>query len=187
MSEFLHVLQKLPNVAFVRIGTLSKPCCIPAGYLRHVTALELGVDVFVDTLPSKLVQLCFEGNLQVTALYKDMFTQSQAFEMPLSVSLQSVQPFWLQHLPHNLHTLILLHPAGGHSDLLHAALTELHHLKVLHLGDFLTKEVVGLFADLVLPQVHAFGYRVHQFEAETSEHQMEYVSGRPIYQNTVSN
>lgn len=185
MCEFLHVLQKLPNVASVRIGTMAKPCCIPAVHLRHVTALELGVDVFVDAMPSKLVQLCFEGNLQVAAPYTDMFTQLQALKMPLSVSLQSVQPFWLQHLPYNLHSLILLHPTGEHSELLHAALTELHRLKVLHLGDFLTKEVVRLFADLVLPQVHTFGYRVHQFEAETSEHQMEYVYEESRYDQTL--
>ena len=59
--------------------------------------------------------------------------------------------------------------------MLHAALDQLPRLKVLLLGDFLTREVVSLFADLQLPQLHTFGFRVHCRDTQTFGHQVDYM------------
>ena len=158
VPQFLQVLQSLPNVTHLTIATSFKQCCIPASSLQHMTSLDLGIDVSTSALPVKLAHLCLEGSVNVTGPYVDMFKQSDAMGMPLSISLHSMQPvtsytFMLQDLPQTLHTLALLQLIAQHQDLLHTALSQLSHLKVLQLGDFLTKDVVSVVTGLRLPQL----------------------------------
>ena len=171
ICQLLQVLQTLPNVKslrdiwkrqlLLRVATAAKACCVPAIHLLYVTELELGIDVTTGALPARLAQLCFEGSHQVVDSYISLFQQAEAMQMPMCISLQNLPTFPLQTLPNTLHSLSLLQPMGHQRDLLHAALAQLHRLKVLCVGDFLTQETVTMFTGLVFPQLHTFGFRIH--------------------------
>ena len=171
IPELLQVLKSLPNITSLSIATDCVECCLSASALMHLTAVELGSGVFVDALPARLAHLCLGGSHVVVQPYLHMFRQSETLRMPLSLRLQTLQPVILQHLPINLHSLSLLQPFGKHRELLSAALADLVHLKVLHVGDFLTEDVVKLMADKLLPKLHTFGFRMHRYDVITFDHQ----------------
>lgn len=66
-----------------------------------------------------------------------------------------------------------LQPIGHQRHLLHTALSQLHQLKVLHLGVFLTQDVVSVVTGLRLSQLHTFGFCLHRRNAEHFAHQIE--------------
>ena len=167
-SAYLQCLRSLPNVSSLRVATSKRTCLIPASSLQHLTALELSTDVCVDNLPDKLAHLCLEGSRNTVEPCMHLLKQAEVLNVPLSVSLHRLQPAILQHLPCNLHTLSLCWPFArtansiDQHDVLRSALSQLQQLKVLQLGDFLTKDVVTLLTGLVFPQLHTFGFRIHQ-------------------------
>ena len=175
VCTFLQVLHSLPNVTDLCVATDSKRCSVSAASLKHVTALQLGFDVCAETLPVKLVDLCLEGSLQCEESYASMLKQADLVQMPLSVTLYSLQPVLLQHLPETLHSLSLVQPFEQQRDLLHTVLAQLPQLKLLQLGNFLTQDVVTLFTDLKFPLLHTFGFRVHCLDAPTFPHQIDCV------------
>ena len=170
---FLQVLYNLPNVTNLLVGTGSKRCSVSAPSLKHVTTLQLGIDVCAETIPVKLVDLCLEGSLQCEQSYARMLKQAELAQMPLSVTLYSLQPVLLQHLPETLHSLSLVQPFEQQRDLLHTVLAQLPRSKLLQLGNFLTQDVVTLFTDLRFPLLHTFGFRVHCRDAPSFPHQID--------------
>ena len=171
IPELLQVLGRLPNVTSLLVSTDSGECGLSASALMHLTAVGLDTDVFVDALPARLAHLCLAGSHVVVQPHLHMLKQSEKSRLPLSIRLQSLQPVVLQHLPSNLHSLSLLQPFGEHQGLLSAALADLVHLKVLHVGDFLTEGVVKLMTDKLLPKLHTFGFRMHRYDVATFGHQ----------------
>lgn len=174
LARLLLVLPRLNQLKTLRVVTSGHAICLPARNLLHITSLELGEHVIVNSLPDRLAHLCLE------AVHHDyqagiMMLQQMASTMH-SLTVHAFTHEALLQLPCHLQVLTLSHLLDySQLEEIGAALTRLSGLRVLRLHDFLIDSVVGMLCRLQLPNLQVLGFYMHPVHSYKSVHEMNHV------------
>ena len=189
---FLHVLQKLPQVTALRVAACWGSLTLLAANLVHINNLEMSWKVTLDHPPQQLKYFClhnikhddgttgdqpFEG-------YGPLFSELAASEMPVEICVHSCNSSALPELPSNMCGLNVVQsvlesnswdpfdfePVSCSLKDDKKAFQQFSMLKVLHLGDFLTDELIGLLEGVVMPRVDTFGFTLNLYFILKSQH-----------------
>ena len=167
---FLKLLPRLPKVTSLRVSVRQHELTLLSSSLVHINNLELGWKVTVDNMPWQLKHLCLQSILHDTDPliglafegYEDLFSELAAGS-PVDLSVQTCNSTTLLELPSNIIsfcTLQSLAKSKNHLTFLdcQTAFKRFSRLKVLHLGDFLTDDLIAMLAGVTLPLVDTVGF-----------------------------
>ena len=171
VNKFLKVLESVPNVTALRVATRHLPLELCSSFLTHVMRLELSWGVTVDYALPNFGQLCFVNIQQFAAFdgYATMFSQIAHCAAPAEICVQACNATNMLELPSNLRHLSLMQKldcitrvVNSFTDCSRAVcrLSMFLMLKVFQIGDCLTDRVIDLLLNVVMPQVHTFGFQL---------------------------